>query len=93
MCYRNKLVLKKNQSGLTILGLTIAYSFISLFYLLMTLLCSFSGITNDNSHFYINLRIHVCCFHCLYRFCTGPYENVWKILDDLKKKKLHLGHL
>lgn len=35
----------------------------------------------------------VCCFHCLYRFCTGPYENVWKILDDLKKKKLHLGHL
>lgn len=30
----------------------------------------------------------VCCFHCLYRFCTGPYENVWKILDDLKKKKV-----
>lgn len=38
MCYRNKLVFKKNRSGLTISGLTIAYSFISLFYLLMTLL-------------------------------------------------------
>lgn len=72
MCYRNKLVLKKNQSGLTILGLTIAYSFISLFYLLMTLLCSFSGITNDNSQ-------NTCLLFVVFIVCIGSVQARMKM--------------